>query len=106
MAIVNDAGVVARAEAAIRETVGEAGVVRVPPITASEDFSAFLAEGVPGMFFFVGVSDPKRIEEASRPGGRPLPFNHSPYFAPVPEPSIKAGSSAMVAAALEFLAAR
>lgn len=103
-AIVNDAEVVSRAETPLGLAVGKEKVLRVPPITASEDFSEFLAEGVPGMFFFVGVSDPARIEEAGRPGGRPLPFNHSPFFAPLPEPSIRAGTAAMTAAVLDRLA--
>lgn len=106
LAIVNDVALAERLDPVFRAAVGDAKVGRVPPITASEDFSQFVADaGVPGLFFFVGVSDPARIAEAAQPGGRPLPFNHSPYFAPIPEPSIKAGSAAMVSAALELMAA-
>ena len=105
LAIINDVGLAERLDPVFRAAVGDARVGRVPPITASEDFSQFVVDAaVPGLFFFVGVSDPARLEEAAKPGGRPLPFNHSPYFAPVPEPSIKAGSAAMVGAVLELLA--
>jgi len=77
--------------------------VQVPPISASEDFSEFVNAGVPSMFFFVGVSDPKQVAESLKPGGKPLPFNHSPFFAPVPEPSIKMGVRAMTTAVLSAM---
>jgi hypothetical protein len=38
-----------------------------------------------------------------KPGGKPLPSNHSPLFAPVPEPSIKTGVQAMSLAVLNVL---
>ena len=50
--------------------------------------------------------DPKDVAEAMKPGGKPLPFNHSPFFAPLPEPSIKLGVQAMSLAALNALAPR
>ncbi len=103
-AIVNDAAVVNRTTAAIQAVLGGAQVVQVPPITASEDFSEFLNAGVPGMMFFVGVSAPEDVAAAMKPGGKPLAFNHSPFFAPVPEPSIKVGVQAMSVAVLTALA--
>lgn len=103
-AIVNDAAVVQRTVAALKQQLGDARVVQVPPITASEDFSEFVNAGVPSMFFFVGVSDPVEFEASIMPGGKPLPFNHSPFFAPVPEPSIKTSVQAMSVAVLTALA--
>jgi hippurate hydrolase len=55
------------------------------------------------MFFFTGVYDPKTVEEASREGGKPIAFNHSPFYAPVPEPSIKTAAQAMSLAVLNVL---
>jgi hippurate hydrolase len=78
----------------------------VPPITASEDFSEFVNAGVPSMFFFVGVLSPQEVEASRKPGGKPLAFNHSPFFAPVPEPSIKTGVEAMSVAVMTTLAAK
>jgi amidohydrolase len=103
-AIVNNEAVVGRTAAAIKAVLGGAQVVQVPPITASEDFSEFLNAGVPGMMFFVGVSAPDEVAAAMKPGGKPLAFNHSPFFAPVPEPSIKTGVQAMSVAVLTALA--
>jgi len=104
LAVVNDEKLVQRTEAVLRSAFGPALVQRVPPITASEDFSAYLNAGVPGMFFFIGVSDPQVVADAMKPGGKPLPFNHSPFFAPLPEPSIKLGVQALSLAALNLLA--
>lgn len=105
-AIVNDEAVVQRTTAALKAALGGAQIVQVPPITASEDFSEFLNAGVPGMMFFVGVSAPEDVAAAMKPGGKPLAFNHSPFFAPVPEPSIKTGVQAMSVAVLSALGAR
>jgi hippurate hydrolase len=104
-AIVNDAAVVNRTTAALKAALPGAQIVQVPPITASEDFSEFLNAGVPGMMFFVGVSAPEDVAASMKPGGKPLPFNHSPFFAPVPEPSIKTGVQAMSVAVLTALGA-
>ena len=101
--VVNDQALVQRTVAALKAQLGDAKVVQVPPITASEDFSEFAVDGVTSMFFFLGVSDPKEVAESQKPGGKPLPFNHSPYFAPVPEPSITTGVQAMTAAVLSAL---
>jgi hippurate hydrolase len=103
LAVVNSEQVVNTTETVLKAALGPKNVVRVPPITASEDFSAFVNEGIPSMFFFIGVYDPKQVAESMKPGGKPLPFNHSPYFAPVPEPSIKTGVEAMSLAVLNVM---
>ncbi|MBB1599164.1 amidohydrolase [Variovorax sp. UMC13] len=105
-AVVNDGTVANRTAAALRSALGNAQVVQVPAITASEDFSEFLNAGVPGMMFFVGVLSPDEVAASRKPGGKPLAFNHSPFFAPVPEPSIKTSVEAMSVAVLATLAAK
>jgi len=55
---------------------------------------------------FVGVHDPKDVEASRQPGGKPLPIHHSPFFAPVAEPSIKTGIKAMSVAVLNALQTR
>ena len=87
----------------LQAAFGADNVKRVPPVTASDDFSAFVNEGVPSMFFLIGVYPPERVAESMKPGGQPLPSNHSPLFAPVPEPSIKTGVQAMSLAVLNVL---
>ena len=103
-AIENSDALVTRTEGVLKQAFGDANVARMPAMTASEDFSQFVNEGVPGMFFFTGVYDPKAVAEAAKPGGKPLAFNHSPYYAPVPEPSIKTAAQAMTLAVLNVMA--
>jgi hippurate hydrolase len=105
-AVVNDERIVATTEAVLKANLGAGNVKRVPPITASEDFSEYGKQGVPSMFFFVGVIDPQQFADAKKPGGKPVPFNHSPMFAPVPEPSIKTGVKAMSLAVMNVMQAR
>ncbi len=105
LAVVNDAALVDRTEAVFKAAFGADKIQRVPPITASEDFSAFVDQGIPSMFFFIGVYDPKTIADSKLPGGKPLPFNHSPFFAPVPEPSIETGIKAMTLAVMNVMSA-
>ncbi|PZQ74574.1 MAG: amidohydrolase [Variovorax paradoxus] len=102
-AVNNNEAVVQRTVASLKAQFGDPKVVQVQPITASEDFSVFTDAGIPSMFFFVGVTDPKDVAESMKKGGKPLAFNHSPYFAPVPEPSIKIGVQAMTTAVLTAL---
>jgi hypothetical protein len=42
----------------------------------------------PHYYFRLGVADPGKFKEAET-SGVPLPSNHSPYFAPDMEPSLK-----------------
>jgi hippurate hydrolase len=64
------------------------------PGTASEDFSEFVRAGVPATYFDLGALDPETIA-GDVAKGVPVPANHSPYFAPQPEPTIKTGVEAM-----------
>jgi amidohydrolase len=102
-AIVNNEALVRSTEAVFKDAFGAANAQRMPAMTASEDFSLYANQGVPAMFFFTGVYEPKAIQEAQRPGGTPVPFNHSPFYAPVPEPSIKTAAQAMSLAVLNVL---
>ncbi|MFE4965705.1 amidohydrolase [Streptomyces sp. NPDC056660] len=81
------------------------------PIPNSEDFGAFgTALGAPSVFWFVGGADHQLfadvdLEALVRDGIPPqIPSNHSPRFAPVPEPTIETGVRALLAAAGHWLA--
>jgi amidohydrolase len=83
------------------------GADRVLPTSAEmggEDFSFFgrTTEHVPLCLFRVGAADPAKVAESERTGV-PLPSLHSSKFAPIPEPTIKTGITATVAALLELL---
>ncbi len=104
-AVVNDEEVVNRTVAALKRSLGDSKVVQMQPTPATEDFSEFLNAGVPGMFFSVGVLSPDEVMASLKPGGKPLAINHSPFFAPVPEPSIKTSVEAMSVAVLTAMEA-
>jgi len=103
-AVVNDSGVEARTAPVFKAAFGERAVEQKAPNSASEDYSEYILAGVPSLFFGLGGYDPKVIAEA-RANGQPLPTNHSPYFAPVPEPAIRTGVEAMTLAVLNAMGA-
>jgi amidohydrolase len=76
----------------------------VPPITGGEDFSEFgrTIDRVPICIWWIGGTAPEKFDESKRTGV-PVPSNHSPTFAPVAEPTLKAGVTSMTAAVLELL---
>ena len=102
-ATINNAQLVDRTEAVLKASFDPNKVKRMLPIPPSEDFAEYGGAGVPSMFFLVGVNDPNEVEASKQPGGKPLPSNHSPFFAPVPEPSIKTAMKAMSLAVLATL---
>lgn len=101
-AVHNDSALSARTAAVMAAAFGK-DAAYVPPTlpggNASEDFSVFIDEGVPSVFFAVGGYDPAMIARY-KAEGKPLPVNHSPFFAPVPEPTIKRGAETLALAVL------
>ncbi len=98
-AVMNDPAVVATAEKALKAAFGDK-LRPSPPGTASEDFSEYVNAGVPSMFFNIGIYEPERIVAARNGTGPEVPGNHSPQFAPVPQPTIETGIKAMTLAVL------
>jgi hippurate hydrolase len=89
----NDSALAARANTVLTAALGDEVTfipVTAPGITASDDFSEFVDAGVPAVFFGIGADDPKMLADYQAQG-KPVPVNHSPYFAPVPEPTIRSG---------------
>jgi hippurate hydrolase len=101
-AVVNDDALVARTEPVFKAAFGDKAVLMKEPGSASEDYSEFVLAGVPSFYWSLGGYDPAKVEEARRTGV-PLPANHSPYFAPLPEPSIRTGVVAMTLAVINAL---
>jgi len=99
----NDPALAGRVCEALTAELGRACVLPAEPVMGSEDFSTWGLDGrVPICLFWVGFADAALLE-ASRISGEPLPSLHSPFFAPVPEPTLSAGVRAMTAAVLELL---
>lgn len=104
----NDPDASERTMAAFRGMFGRDLVIDPGPVSASEDFGVFgTASGTPGCYWVFGGVDGARYLAAAQAGtiDRDIPSNHSPFFAPLVEPTITTGVSAMVCAALTWLGA-
>ncbi|WP_396667333.1 amidohydrolase [Microbacterium sp. R86528] len=103
---INDDAATARLRTAFDSAFGAGTVVDPGMFTGSEDVSWFAREaGVPLVYWFWGGVDAKKFAEASAAGTieRDIPTNHSPYFAPVLQPTLSNGVANLVVAAREFL---
>jgi amidohydrolase len=100
--LINDAGVTARTEKVFKAAFGGRAKVQPAPGNPSEDYSEFIVAGVPSLFWSIGGLDPAVIADA-KAKGVPVPANHTPQFAPTPEPTIRFGVEAMTLAVLDVL---
>ena len=94
--VYNDPALAEHLRAPLEAALGKKNVVTAPPITPSEDFSAFVEQGVPGFYFSLGGADPEKFAQAKATGTM-LPTNHSPLFAPDVDPALRTGITAEVA---------
>jgi amidohydrolase len=96
---------------AVRQTfeaaLGAENVLTREPIMGAEDFSEFgmTKDKVPICMFWLGTQPPSAVAEAKE-RGTTLPSLHSPFFKPVPEPSIATGAKAMTSAVLALMKSR
>ena len=103
---VNDAATTERVRAAFVDHFGE-DAQELALQSASEDFSDIPnALGVPYTYWGIGGTDPETYRAALAAGrvAQDIPVNHSPFFAPVLQPTLDTGTAAMVVAALAWLA--
>ncbi|MEV5200583.1 amidohydrolase [Streptomyces sp. NPDC053720] len=108
---VNDDRATSTVLTAIAEVLGGERVFTLPQtLTGSEDFGVFgAALAVPSVFWHFGGADPALFQHINPAtlltDGLPdtIPANHSPYFAPVPEPTIRTGVTTLLAAAAHWL---
>ncbi len=101
----NDPVLTRRVRATLVGWLGDSKVTTIDPEMVGEDFSEYgrTAEKVPLCMFRVGAVAPEKVAESQRTGV-PLPSLHSSRFAPLPEPTIKTGVTALTAVALDLLA--
>jgi hippurate hydrolase len=107
----NDPAASERARAALERVLGAGRVVDPGVVTGSEDVGIFASEArVPLVYWLLGGADPALFAGATTAaeleriaGG--LPSNHSPLFAPVVDPTLRVGVTALVTAAREWLPA-
>lgn len=102
-ATVNDPPLTRKTAAAFLKALGEDKVLPTPPVMGGEDFSYYGRAGVPIFIYWLGTIPQARIDEANKPGGKPLPSLHSEFYAPDPGPSIRTGVFSMSHAVLNLL---
>jgi amidohydrolase len=90
---VNEQRLTERLLPTLQRAVGSENLIRVPLVTGAEDFSYFARE-VPGLYFFVGVTD-KALDP------RKAPTNHSPNFR-IDESALPVGLRTMLQLVLDF----
>ncbi|MEU1132467.1 amidohydrolase [Streptomyces sp. NPDC005900] len=106
--VTNDADALARTTAAIVAVLGDERIVDPGQVTGSEDVGVFATSAgphVPLCYWLFGGADPDEVIAARRAGTfeRDIPSNHSPFFAPLVEPTLTTGVTALTAAALAWL---
>ena len=102
-ATINDVELAARLRKIFIAKLGAENVIDKQAIMGSEDFGIFsLNHKIPAVIFWLGAYDPKKIAESERTGVA-LPSPHSPFFAPLPEPTLRTGVTAMTDAAIALL---
>ena len=95
-AVYNHPGLAQRLRGPLEAVLGKDNVVTEEPHTASEDFSYFIEQGIPGFYFTLGGANPEKYREA-KAAGTTLPSNHSALFAPDVDPALHTGITAEVA---------
>jgi amidohydrolase len=99
----NDPILTERLVAVFEKALGRDNVIKAQPVMGSEDFGYFsLDHKIPTVMFWLGAMDPLKIKQRNE-GGAALPSLHSPFFAPVPEPTLRTGVKAMTSAVLELM---
>ncbi len=94
-AVYNDPALAQRLRVPLEAALGRENVLTEEPITASEDFSYFIEQGIPGFYFSLGGADPEKYA-AAKAAGTTLPSNHSSLFAPDVDPALHTGIAAEV----------
>jgi amidohydrolase len=95
-AVYNDPELTKRLAAALK------GSSEMPAKMTSEDFSEYGRAGVKAVLLHIGAVDADKLAE-SKQSGKPLPAPHSPEWAPVREPTLKAAVQAETTALVNLL---
>jgi metal-dependent amidase/aminoacylase/carboxypeptidase family protein len=103
-ALYNDPELTEKLVGVLKAWFGDANLIKKKPSMGGEDFSEYgrVAPKIPICMFNVGGVDPEALQESQRTG-KPLPSLHSPFWAPLPEPTIKTGVTTLTAAVLELM---
>lgn len=103
-AVYNDPVLSKHLVATLEAALGKGNVQTEDSIMTSEDYSVFVEQGVPSFYFMLGAANAQKYSEA-KASGKDLPTNHSPLFAPDPDPALRTGIEAELAVLRDLLKA-
>ena len=100
----NEPALTKRLAMAMQAILGKDKVVSREPVMGGEDFGQYgrTEHKIPIAIFWLGTIAEERVQQ-NVSNGEPLPSLHSSQFAPLPEPTIKTGVTAMAAAVIDLL---
>ncbi len=101
-ALVNEKELTQKVVAVFKDVIGPERVHERPMSMGGEDFSQFTRAGLRTFYWHLGTADPVKFAE-SKKGGKALANTHSPYYAPVPEPTLRTGVLTMSMAIMELI---
>jgi amidohydrolase len=102
-ATLNDPALAERLRSVAEQALGADHVKSASSVMGSEDVGLFsLDNKIPALMFRLGAADPEKLAVAEKAAAA-LPGLHSALFAPVYEPTIRTGVTAMTAMALNLL---
>ena len=101
----NDPALARKIGDALRERFGQDSVKLRKATMGGEDFSRYgmTEEKIPICMFWLGTVAPKRVEEAEKKDGDPLPSLHSPFYRPEADDSLHYGVGSLSEAVLAAL---
>lgn len=89
----------------LKGKLGDANVVVTPSVMGGEDFGEFRRadeDHIQSVIFWAGGADPQKLA-AAKSGGPAVPSLHSPFWAPVADKVITAGTTAVTLTALRLM---
>jgi amidohydrolase len=94
--VYNNPALAERLKGTLESALGKDNVVMEEPHTGSEDYSVFIEQGIPSLYFSLGGANPEKFA-AAQAAGTTLPSNHSSLFAPDLDLALHTGITAEVA---------
>ena len=93
-----------KAQKSFIKSLGSDNVIKVSPVMGGEDFGRFGRQEpkIPSFLFWLGGVS-KDDWERYQKGEITLASNHSPFFAPIPQPTLSTGVSAITSSAIGLL---
>jgi amidohydrolase len=104
-ALKNDEALVERLVPVFAGAIGADHVQKADQSLGGEDFSEFGLAGVPVFQFRLGSVATDRLKQFKTAGEEP-PSLHSPFYFPDPEPTLRTGLTALIAACEDLFSAR